>query len=331
VVNTPDMKAIEIMANGFINTMFPHTEQALNTLRTNSLEFLSLLNNKFETLSKDEMGKFSEVDVQIALRTAINSAARKNSPALHNTLAKLIIDRVQKPTRPIAELAIDESIEIVSKLDTNLIKMISLSFMLSRMKYINISDKNILYQKLASIVNHFSDLKVSTSKFEYLDAISCGKLLQITSNNLLNIISNNYQQLFITEIPVEKVSELDLEDNIKSAAFYKNDSNHFQLNPIFGLHLFDGVTISQKSNNIPFSISKEDKSKITSLCKQHKLTPQQVESLLCENINGFSHIIELWNTGGFSSFSLTALGIAIGRAYLEQNGFGDYDINIWIN
>ncbi|MBY0484457.1 MAG: hypothetical protein K2P83_08160 [Nitrosomonas sp.] len=50
-----------------------------------------------------------------------------------------------------------------------------------------------------------------------------------------------------------------------------------------------------------------------------------------DKINRFNHIVNLWNLKGFTQFSLTAVGIAIGRAYLEQEGLGNYDINIWIN
>ena len=99
---------------------------------------MSLLNDELKKLPTDKLEKFSEVDVQITLSSAIKAAARKDSPEMHSILAKLVLDRVQKPNHSIAELAIDESIESISKLDTNLIKILALVFILSRTKYTNI-------------------------------------------------------------------------------------------------------------------------------------------------------------------------------------------------
>ena len=95
------------------------------------------------------------------------------------------------------------------------------------------------------------------------------------------------------------------------------------------MYLFDDVPIHQ--NRIPVILSEEDINNIKNLCNQHKLSVNKVGSLLCENVNGFNHLVKIWDTAGFANFSLTAIGIAIGRAYLEQTGFGNYDIKIWIN
>jgi hypothetical protein len=85
--NIADTKSIEVIANGFISTMYPHTEAALNQLRLNAFKFFSLLEDKLKEFPKDKLDKFSEPDVQIALQGAIKSAARKNSSDIHKTLA----------------------------------------------------------------------------------------------------------------------------------------------------------------------------------------------------------------------------------------------------
>src|SRR3990167_2661333 len=97
------------------------------------------------------MEKFSEADIQIALRKAIQGAASTASADIHEILGRLIADRVQKPKGGIAELAINQSIEVVAKLDVNLIKMLAFSFIFSRTKYLRLLNEDMLIQKLSLI------------------------------------------------------------------------------------------------------------------------------------------------------------------------------------
>jgi len=325
-----DIKGIEITARGFICTMFPQTERAFNKLRLNAFEFLGLLETELKKLSKEELEKFSEPDVQIVLQSAIKSAARKNLPETSQILVKLIVDRVQKPKCSLAELAINESIEVISKLDFNLIKILSLCFMFFKTKGMGLKNEEKLFEVLSSIVNKFEDIDASISKFEYLEGISCGKLLPGTnSNNLIDIISRNYQHLFIKEIPVKQVANLSLPHHIEFLCFEKFDSAHLKLNSVIGLHLFEGQELFP-NKNIPLRFDEAIKNMLKQICISNKLPRNEIESLLCEKVQGFKHLIDIWNKNGFAHFSLTAVGIAIGRVYSEQTGFGSFDINTWI-
>jgi len=325
-----DMKTIEVMACGFIATMYPHTEMALNRLRLNGMKFLALLNNELKDLPKEKLEKFSEPDVQIALRNAIKAASKRNSSDVHKTLAKLLSDRVQDSNQSIVELTLDESIEAVAKLDSNLIKILSLSFIISRTKYMNLPDRDVLFKKLSLIFDSFKEITVSAARFEYLESISCGKSLQIRSGDLMPILSKNYAHLFIKDIPIEQVESLALPDEIKLLCFSKNEHNHFKFNPVMGLHLFDDQPIFI-NGNIPFILDNPMKTRLKEIFLKNKLSEEEIKLLLCEKIYDFNRMIDLWSNGGFAQFSLTAVGIVIGGAYLEQIGFDNYDINVWIN
>ncbi len=335
VVNQyPDIKSIEIMARGFISTMFPYTENAFNKLNLNTMTFLARLNTELEKLSPEELNRFSEVDVQITLRSAIYSAAKKSAPKIQAILTRLMLDRVQQAARPIVELVVDESINIISKLDENLIKILSLSFMFSRTKDGGISDLEALFEKLGYVANHFNDIEVSLSRFEYLEAISCGKLQLFLSNSLINIISSAYSNLFLNKITELELINLDIPDHIKKMVFIKKENNMFELDSVIALYIFQNQTIYHAVNGSKTTevvvIDEANKKKITEFCAKYKMPLDEINSLLSSNINNFENIVKLWDSNGFSNFSLTAVGIAIGRTYLEQENFGNYKIDNWI-
>lgn len=122
-----DMNTIQMLAQSFNKTMYPLAERGFEKLRLNSHSFMASLNSQLEQLSPSELEKFSEADVQIALYKAIQSVSCTDSSPVHEILGRLIVDRVQKPKRIIAELAINEAIEITAKLDVNLIKILAFS------------------------------------------------------------------------------------------------------------------------------------------------------------------------------------------------------------
>lgn len=329
LVNNIDLHAVKSMAAAFNLTMFPHTERAFNKIGSNTQAFLAILNSDFEKLSKEELEKFSEADVQMALISAIQGAGKTDSKDIHEILGRLINDRVQKPKHSIAELAINESIAVVAKLDSNLIKILAFSFLFSRTKYTRLPSESFLISKLSSIAKYFDDIDVTISKFEYLESISCGKVLQFMSNNFIAILSKAYPHLFLKKITSDQLSTFALALNVQEAFFRKADLNTYEFNPITALYLFEDLPVLV--NDVPFSINDELKEKLKGICSTNRLADNEIRDLLLQNNPEFIKIIKLWDENNFSQFSLTAIGIGIGRAYLEQSNIGNYDINIWIN
>lgn len=327
-INQLDFNAVRTLAVGFLPTMFPHFESAAKKFQLNAESFLAHLNSELSHLSPSEFEKFSEIDVQVALQNAIKSAARWDSPEIHKILGKLIADRVQKPKQTTAELTINEAIEISAKLDINLIKILALSFLFSRTKYSFINNETTLIYKLALITADFKDLEVSTSKFEYLEAISCGSLSLMSQPTLINIILTNYPQLFLKSITAEQVQEIINFTKLENL-FIEINNESYQLNPNVALYLFEDAPI--KLHGSPFQMNNEQKEYLKKIFNKNRLNANEVKNTICTKVTSFQHLITLWDQKDFSKFSLTAVGIAIGRAYLDNKKLGNFDINTWIN
>ncbi len=327
-VSNFDMQAIQILAQTYNTSMYPHAERAFEKFHLNSNKFLERLNSQLEGLSQLELDNFSESDVQMALREAIKGAGRTESSQVHDVLAKLVADRVQKTKCSIVELTLNEAIEVASKLDENLIKILAFSFLFSRTKYRTILNEDVLFLNLSKVAHTFKEIDATISKFEYLEALSCGKITQFQTLEIVENIFNQYPQLFLKEISEQALSTLNISSVIKNICFLENENGLFKLNPDVGLYLFEDIPLTV--NGSPYKI--EDnvvKENIKAITQNNRLTIDEVRVLL-NSISSFDNIINTWDKNGFNLFSLTAVGIAIGRAYLEQKELGNYDINIWI-
>lgn len=125
--------------------------------------------------------------------------------------------------------------------------------------------KHALIQHFALVTIEFSNLDVISSKFEYLNAISCGNFLQFISNNLIQLIVTNYPHLFMKKISLQQLTGLELPISIQAACFTKNDENVFQLNPYIGLYLFEDTPVSV--NGIPSATRIEGNYQMQSIIK----------------------------------------------------------------
>jgi hypothetical protein len=317
--------------NTIINVMFPGKEEALEQQRENARNFVAELENPLSTLHSEPLKRFSEARIMGGFESAIKSASLTNSKELHKILSQLILDFVQKPKNNIVELAIYKSIEVASDLDFNLIKILALSFMFSKTKYTYFKTKEQMFEKLKIVCSEFKDIDISPSKFEYLEAISCGKYMQIVSMpSIIGILLKSYGHLFLKKFTLEQIKILRLPDDVERASFIRINNDNFQISPYMGLYLFEEVPICVDGS--PYSISDQAiKEQLNEFFKNNQLTEKEIKSLILKRIPDFENIIKIWDDGGFLQFSLTAVGIAIGRAYLEQRNFGTYDINAWIN
>ena len=319
---------IQNLVENFDKQMYPLSDKAFALLRTNLEKFKAGLYLHLKELPEAELDKFSEVDIQIVLQNAIRGASRTNSTEVHEILMTLIVDRVQKPTHAIAELVLNKSIEIVTELDAALIKTLAFSFMFSQTKFLHVHNFEQLSVNLARIIDEFKNLDVSQSRFGYLESLSCGKTTPFVSPDLIDSISKNYPQLFVKNIPEDRVTELDIDEKLKNIYFLKTDQPNFILNQTIIMHLFENIPLL--INGIPSSVDPLIVDKLKILCLENRLTVDEIKTLIFQQLPNFQIILDLWDKKGFTQFSLTPVGVAIGRAYLEQSNFGNYDINVWI-
>lgn len=331
VVASWDKQSIQMLAQSFSDVMYPHAKEGFESLRTNATQFLASMNDQLKDMPKDAMGKFSEADVQMVLRAAIHGAGRTDSKEVHDILGQLVSDRVLQPKRAIAELAINQSVEVASKLDANLIQMLGFSFLFSRTKFKGILTDDVLYKRFKQALPIFQGLDITNSKFEYLESISCGKILQFSNHeNIANLIRLNYPQLFLKPVTEADVKQLNLPATIESSLYeYGDVDGQVVLNPHIALHLYEMAPL--RRNGEPFEIGDDVRDKLKDFLSKNRLTAEEIKEGLLRQVTGFDYVIKLWQDDGFCSFALTSVGIAIGRAYLEQKKLGNFDINTWIN
>ena len=120
---------------------------------------------------------------------------------------------------------------------------------------------------------------------------------------------------------------------------FKTDLNNPKMPRILGLSLFEeNSNISSpilqeitKAHNMLKMLPNNYLDKLKKLYIANRMHAQECSMLIKDNLPGYLAFESLWNSTKLSSFTLTAIGVAIGRAYLEQNGLGNFNIHFWIN
>lgn len=316
-ISTDIIKSIGL---SYINSMFPHQQPELSERKQNALSFLETLNSHLEAsqVSQDELNKFSNANVQAAFQDAIAGASKNSSKDVHEILSQLIADRIQKPKNTITELVINQAIEVTSKLDANLIKILALSFIFTKAKYPTLIEEEILIKKLIDIADMFEDVQTTESNLEYLESVSCGKEIAFTSKNLIQIITNLYPQLFLKTVKDEQFKMLSIDDITRSSCFLKTNDG-YKITPHLALYLFKDAKI--KVGNKPFAIEDQnDKNKIKKFIRQHQMPENDIRKLIISEAPAFEKILKLYDDG-FKQFTLTSIGLVIGRAFLAKIRF----------
>ncbi|HAT3881874.1 TPA: hypothetical protein I8672_003334 [Legionella pneumophila] len=327
-----DKEAIKVMAHAYLQTTFPHLEKALNARKTNALNFIETLNSELEKQPPESLHRFSEAKVQSALNIAIKGASNTDEVDIHASLSQMLMERINNFNSNIVDMTLNEAINTVSKLNSNLIKILAFTFLFSRTKLNRVLHNEIIYQHLHKTINEFGSMEVSASQFEYLEAISCGKLNTIGNNaSLSHIIKNSYPSIFTKDISQAEVSTLELNDRLKDLLFNKSNNESYVLNRAIGLHVFEQAPIFNQNTKEPINLTDGEKESIKKLFNKYQLKNNEIDELIITNVPGYKKISDLWASNNFSTFILNAQGIALGRAYLEQCNFGKYDINTWIN
>jgi hypothetical protein len=308
---------------------------ATKALHNNATEFSLILKKIAQNLTIEELQKLDEPKVMIALHDALKAAAQENSGNIHNLLGQLVKDRLKISNDSIVDLTVHEAIRVVPKLDENLIKTLAIGFYFLDTKSMHMGCEESLYQELARVIEISKGLNVSDAKLKYLEGISCGRVSVFAQHNLTEFLLQKYRQLFIKPLSEEHIQEI---QNILGTSFKMNLNNPKMLR-ILGLSLFEensniSSSILQeitKAHNMLKMLPNNHLDKLKKLYIANRMHAQECSMLIKDNVPGYVAFESLWNSTKLSSFTLTAIGVAIGRAYLEQNGLGNFNIHFWIN
>lgn len=303
----------EIIDDLFEANFIQLKDQAAKIASERAEEITHNLLEKLKNKNENLFNKFSEPAVQDAVFTAQKGYAKSGDKDLGDLLVDIISDRIEVSDRNILQVVLDESLNIAPKLTVSHFDTLTLIFLITKSKRLDIYDYGQFKQYIKNkILPFYKNLTSDQKHFNYLELLGCGNI-RMGSNSLENIFQTNYPGFFSEGFTKEKLnSEISDEaklDDILIPCFH-NPEERFQLGAIDTKFLIE--KLEKKGNK------KEDIDALTNLFQKSTMNESKVREKLGEIDPDVEKFIHIWENSVLKRFEISSVGIAIAHANFRR-------------
>lgn len=180
-----------IIANSLFKSNFPLLQQEAEKIVNERIDcFLNSFTAEAEKEGIEDFSCFKSPDMQYAFYDSMKTFARYGTDELLEILNKLLINRMRVDELKI-KIAIDNAINIATKLDDESLNYLSLMFLSKQVVFLE-CDRNT--DNLIKKYNDFADkMPISKNHAEYLDSLGC---LRICLGNAIETIAQSHNISF---------------------------------------------------------------------------------------------------------------------------------------
>lgn len=297
----------------------PNLEPAQSKMKDNVESFASFFKSDLEKITEKQKEQFKDPDLILTLENAVKIASRKSSAEIHEILSSLIVHRIQHDDE-IKKVVFNGAISAIGNLTANQLKIISLTFMFTRVSWKSINTWEEFVRFFNNIVSKLIPFKDTPTEFGHIESVSCGKVLDISSWNILMRIRNSFSNIFLNAFQTSEIENLSIDDNIKSQIFEK-------VNPETYKCKFDNLLeldrfFQQKDPNID--------SIVKPFYEKHFIPESEILTKI-ESIPLGKILIEQCRDKSMEKLLLTPMGDAIALTHLRIISNIKLDSNVWIN
>ncbi|CAD5270178.1 MULTISPECIES: LPO_1073/Vpar_1526 family protein [Halomonadaceae] len=192
-------------------------EEAVAEARLYVGRFSEKLFEKISRLETDVASELKRPDIQAAINEGIEYSAKRTDSAELDTISELIAHKVSSGKGSLKSIVIDQSIEMLSKLDLNLIRFFAFSYYLRRVTPTEGTDEKYAIEAVYGyFLERFFPLveiePVDLGYLQYLGAYLSGKRYEESTS--AKICRN-----FTFDIPVGEYQKTFLQDSVMLATF----------------------------------------------------------------------------------------------------------------
>lgn len=201
---TPE-QACQLSINLFMEN-FPKLENiAREIAEKRANEFCQEAIQKIVKKGINDFSSFADPDVQYALYEAQKNYARFGTTEMLTTLTELVAKRINHNSDFVLKVAIDKALEIAPLLNPRQLNFLSLLFMCTKTKSIDIKTIQDLKSRLDLYVHLWGDADFDSR--DYLNMLGC---LQMRINNMVRYLANEYNlpQAEVENICPEQIKKL---------------------------------------------------------------------------------------------------------------------------
>lgn len=275
-----------------------------------------------EKLSPEEFEKFSNPDIQAGLYQAVYSAARKDSAELRRMLSHLIVKRVKNDQDELKQVVLNEAIPTVAKLTQNQMKILALCFMLKQTSFSMVMPWDIFKGIFEHNIRPLIDFKGSRAEILHLQYAGCGKVEEVFSSDLGDLLKNANPFPFLKPLTSEEIDQYQLPTEIEEGLL-------INVNGFFHFNVVGKEKLKKKLKEKQFGEERERQ--LVALYVSKFPTSKEVRERMESEMPWTEELFNRYQDKILSQLTLTSVGMAIAIAYFEKAVGSNLKLDIWIN
>lgn len=267
-------------------------------------------------------------DMQYALLTAQRAYARSGDDDLQDILVDLLVERTKERDRSILQIVLNESIEVVAKLTTAQLAVLSTVFLLHYTRWENLASLDDFRTTLTRAICPFVPMLTdSATCYRHIEYVGCGTkgprdigaiyVAQVFKRRYPGMFSQGFTEDDIGLLPTDPASVREM----LIPCFH--DPTKLQVNGI------DDAAINRRAKDLGL-----DNQSLRALHQLHvssQMNDSTAQKVLVDLVPCFAQLNAVWLNAAMSSLTLTSVGIAIAHANVRRVTGDDSDLSIWIN
>lgn len=281
---------------------------------------------RLENENPAALNQARDPDFRYALLTAQKAFARNDDQDTGALLVELLVERTREEGQNLAQVVLNEALDIVPRLTKAQISALTISFISRRT--VNFEVQNfpsflaIMDQQVAPYIQN---AKLSQAAFSHMAFTGCGQLMQFNGTTLAEVFLQKYPGIWQAGFASNDPALEKLWYDTRVTAL--RPSHH---SPGM-VEVFDAP--DGRGKLIREQMIKDDaqRAEVESLLVRKQLSPQKVKEHCIAARPYMAALFELWDDTDMKRFDVSAIGSAIAHANIIRilPGFGS--LSIWIN
>lgn len=269
---------------------------------------------------KISMDEFKNPDYQYIFYKAQESYIRNGKADLKDTLQYILLKRAEVPDFSLKQIVLNESIEVVHKLTSAQIDIITILFILNHTIGLDVANLQTLYNYLDEKFKFLDGKQITTvnSNVQHLNFLGC-TTATLMPNTLPDRLKETYSGIFCKGFSKE-IFDYFIKNNpeFKDISLIPciNDNSKFQINCVNFYKVFSS------------KFSKKSLENLKNFQNPYLMSSDEIEKLIKENYSNYDFLMKIFNF--YSGLDLTSVGIAVAIANLSQHSI-DFNLDVWIN
>ena len=326
---TLTVSAVREVAKDVFMENFPRLRQVAHVEAERRIElFLSELDVRLSrSLSSEQVNKFNDPAILHSLNQALQATALQNEVALRKILADLIVKRVLEDESSLKRIVYTEAIKTVPLLTSEMLDMLTLTFLIRRAHILDINDWNDFRSRVWPFIEQFLVFRGTQAELQHLEYAGCGIVAPSAAeeSDVIRILRASYSILFQRGMSFDEAKALRIPESAITDAIYADDTE-----VCYKFKFRSKAELDAFFRHHP-ELSPGTKQRIATTFEKCMGSLESSYDRLISEVPSAAALVNTWNNSPIRFLDPTSVGLVIGATHFEGRTGQQVPIDVWIN